>query len=68
METEQARAIGGFDEKLIGWEDWDFFIKCAINGFHGVRVPKVLFGYRYASGTRREESFKRKDELWWRTN
>jgi glycosyltransferase involved in cell wall biosynthesis len=63
METEQARAIGGFDEELPGWEDWDFFVKMAINGFHGVRVPKPLFGYRYATGTRREESFKRKDEL-----
>lgn len=45
---------GGFDEKLVGWEDWDFLIALASVGVCGRRVPVPLFHYRMAAGTKRE--------------
>jgi glycosyltransferase involved in cell wall biosynthesis len=63
MATADALKIGGFDETLVGWEDWDFFIKAAIACICGVRVPEPLFGYRIATGTRRESSLANRDNL-----
>jgi len=53
MATADAREIR-FDETLAGWEDWDFFIRCAIAGKCGRRVPEALFAYRFTTGTRRD--------------
>lgn len=61
--TTDARAVGGFDEAIRGWEDWDFFIKLAIRGTCGHRVPEPLLVYQYHTGQRRDESLDRKDEL-----
>lgn len=63
MATDHARAVGGFDEEMIGWEDWDFFIKLAIGGYHGRRLPEALMVYRYATGARREDSLRQRDDL-----
>jgi len=30
--TEVARAIGGFDQSLQSFEDWDFWIRCSLHG------------------------------------
>lgn len=58
-----ARGVGGFDEGMRGWEDWDFFIKLALSGVCGHRVPEPLLVYQYHTGQRRDESLGRKDEL-----
>jgi hypothetical protein len=50
--VEWVRAVGGFDEKLPGFEDWDLFCKFAILGYCGVRTPYPLLIYRRATGTR----------------
>lgn len=52
--------LGGFDEGMAAWEDVDFFMKAAVNGYCGVRLPEALFTYDYRSGKRRElgESIK----------
>lgn len=50
-------AVGGFDEKLNAWEDWDFVIALASKGYCGVRVPVPLLHYRVKSGTIREEKY-----------
>lgn len=63
MATAWARDVGGFDETMAGWEDWDFFIKCAIAGYCGARVPEALLAYRQTTGTVRERSLAAKDEL-----
>jgi len=55
--------VGGFDETLSLWEDWDYTVRLALEGYKGVRVPKALFVYCYDTGTRREESLTRKDEI-----
>lgn len=55
--------VGGFDEGLVGWEDWDYQIALAMKGYCGVRVPEALFGYRYQTGSRREQSFDIRQQL-----
>jgi glycosyltransferase involved in cell wall biosynthesis len=61
--TVWARDVGGFDENLISWEDSDFFIKMAIKGYCGIRLPECLFTYRYHLGNRRETGVARESEL-----
>lgn len=57
-----AEAVGGFDESLPGWEDWDFFIKLAVNGYCGTRLPRPLLVYRLMTGERRDDSITKKDQ------
>lgn len=47
-------AIGGFDEKMESWEDWDYWLRMARAGFCFRRVAQRLVDYRFYSGTRRE--------------
>ena len=54
--TEWARNVGGFDETMVGWEDWDFFAKMAEKGYCGVRLAEPLLYYRQESGSRREKA------------
>ena len=63
IETAHVRGVGGFDETMRGWEDWDFFIKLAISGVCGQRVAQPLLVYRQDTGTVREASLANKDEL-----
>lgn len=48
------RQVGGFDEQLPGWEDWDFQIALAEKEICGTRYPMPLFTYRKDTGMRRE--------------
>lgn len=54
MWRQDALGVGGFDEELPGWEDWDFAIKCALNGICGELLPVETFVYRGFSGQRRD--------------
>jgi hypothetical protein len=58
VETEAVRKVGGFDEELATWEDWDFFIKLAAHGYCGVRVSEPLLVYQTETGTRRLKAFE----------
>jgi len=62
MLTSQAKEIL-FDETLTGWEDWDFFVKCAIKGYCGMRYPEPLLYYRLNTGVRRKETMSGKSDL-----
>ena len=62
MERERITAIGGFDEEIKGWEDWDFFIRCAVSGYCGYHLGEKLLVYRTFSGKRREDSLKEADD------
>ncbi len=50
------RKVGGFDEDLSHWEDWDFQILLADIGVCGTKVPRPLWTYRKRTGWRREEN------------
>ena len=51
--TAWARDVEGFDPKLPGWEEYDFYMKLAIKGYCGTSIRQALLYYRLDSGTRR---------------
>lgn len=53
LPTRFVRDVGGFDEVTRGWEDWDFYIRLAIAGYCGVKVPVPLILYRLHTGQNR---------------
>lgn len=55
--------VGLFDPALRGWEDWDLFVKLAIAGKCGRRAAFAGFAYRFDTGTIRNTSLERKDEI-----
>ena len=55
--------VGGFNEEIPVWEDWDYTVQLAHKGYHGIRVPEPLFSYHYESGKRREECLDNAEEL-----
>jgi glycosyltransferase involved in cell wall biosynthesis len=65
MATEQARILQ-FSPFMRGWEDWDFFLRAAIAGYHGVRLAEPLLFIRRDTGHFSEytldEKRKYKDE------
>lgn len=60
-ETAMWKEVGGFDESLQAWEDWDFILALAAAGFCGTRVPAPLFQYRMGSGSRREALYAQRE-------
>ena len=38
--------VGGYDERLIGLQDWDFWLRVALHGGSFVHLPKIGFDYR----------------------
>jgi len=49
--------VGGYDETLPAWEDWDFQIKCADIGICSRRLASPLWVYRKHTGQRREANY-----------
>lgn len=47
-----ARAVGGFDTAVDAWEDWTIWLRLAIAGRCGERVPLPALVYRIAEGNR----------------
>jgi glycosyltransferase involved in cell wall biosynthesis len=45
--------IGGFDEEMDSWEDWDYWIRMAHKGHCFERVKRPLVYYRFFTGMRR---------------
>jgi hypothetical protein len=60
--TKSLKAVGGFDETLDSWEDYDLLLKLCVEGVCGMRVPQPLLRYRVSLGTVREFLYARKDE------
>lgn len=54
--TAWARDVGRFDPALIGWEEYDFFMKLAVKGYCGSLVRQPLLYYRVDTGERRKVS------------
>ena len=61
--VEWARTVGGFDENLPGWEEYDFYMALAMLGYCGEAARKPLFYYRYDTGQRRKVSQAKAKEL-----
>lgn len=55
--------IGGFDESMGSWEDWDYWIRMAKSGKCFVRVPQQLAVYRFSTGNRRETGLQEHKSL-----
>lgn len=46
-EKDAWKQIGGWDPEFqIGLEDWEYWIRMAINGYHGYHVQEVVYHYR----------------------
>ncbi len=50
--------VGGFDEHMPSWEDWDYWIRLARAGYCFVRIPEPLVAYRFYTGARRESGIQ----------
>ncbi|WP_368670495.1 glycosyltransferase [Myxococcus sp. AM011] len=46
MERRLVEEVGGYDEWLTGFEDWDVFCSLAERGLEGSVIPESLFYYR----------------------
>ena len=55
--------IGGYDETMPGWEDWDYLIALQAAGVCSYRVETPGFVYRFRKGTIREDSFGKHKEI-----
>lgn len=49
METAQAKTLQ-FSPHMRGYEDWDFYLRAAIAGYHGVRLEQPLVNIRRDTG------------------
>lgn len=54
--------VGGMDEDLTHWEDWDFQFRLADQGICGTKIAAPLFTYRKNTGTRREQNMEAFDD------
>lgn len=55
--------IGGFDEIMSSWEDWEYYIRMAKAGKCFYRLQDYLVVYRYYTGTRREDGLRDRKKL-----
>jgi glycosyltransferase involved in cell wall biosynthesis/GT2 family glycosyltransferase len=46
MERRLIEEVGGYDEWLTSFEDWDVFCAMAERGYEGAVIPEFLFHYR----------------------
>jgi glycosyltransferase involved in cell wall biosynthesis len=63
MSTDDALKLGGFDQSMRGFEDWEFFVRCTIAGLCGKAVPAALLCYRLHTGQRREGAMKEREAI-----
>jgi glycosyltransferase involved in cell wall biosynthesis len=62
-EKNHLLAVGGFDESIAGWEDWDLHLSLLEKGICGTRIAHPLFTYRYRTGLNRDKDFANKNDL-----
>src|SRR5690606_15173129 len=48
------KELGGFDERMPSWEDWDYWLRMAWAGHCFTRITEPLMTYRYYTGERRQ--------------
>ncbi len=53
LRKEAWQAVGGFNETIArGYEDWEMWINLGEHGWHGYRIPELLFNYRRHGGVK----------------
>ncbi len=55
--------VGGYDEALAGYQDWEFWISIVERGYKWVRIDKELFFYRKRTGSMVSGSDAMRDRL-----
>ena len=55
--------IGGFDEQMESWEDWDYWLRLARKGKCFIHLEQELMVYPYYTGSRRELGIKNFESL-----
>jgi GT2 family glycosyltransferase/predicted flap endonuclease-1-like 5' DNA nuclease len=55
--------IGGFDEKMPSWEDWEYWLRMARAGKCFARLAEPMVAYRFYTGGRRETGIQMPGEL-----
>ncbi len=65
VRREDFLRIGGFDEQMRGYEDWEFFIRLLYHNDRIFQDTKILFSYRVNDGQMsvNTQAKKRNDEL-----
>jgi glycosyltransferase involved in cell wall biosynthesis len=56
------RDVGGYDEEIPAWEDWDFQIKLCEAGYCMKHLAQPLWTYRKHTGYRRDVQYVNRDE------
>lgn len=49
---EAWQKAGGYDHSLEGWEDYDLYLRMALQGYKGQRVPGFMFEYHHHPNSR----------------
>jgi hypothetical protein len=55
--------IGGFDESMPSWEDWEYWLRMARAGKCFARLPEPCVVYRFYTGGRRELGIEMPQQL-----
>ena len=63
---ESFDKCGGYDEQMMGWEDYDLWVRMMNEGFVGKRIPKPMFNYFHheKDGTVSTQANKNTKELY----
>ena len=57
-------SIGGYDERmLMGFEDWDFWMRAALRGWKFAHIDEIAFDYRVRQGSMIGEAMLHKSEV-----
>lgn len=57
------REIGGYDEQLEGYEDWDFWIRALRANYEIVIIKRILVDIRERAGSRNKAAIANHDRL-----
>ena len=55
---------GKYDTELIGWEDYDLWLRMALNGYEGKRIPRALFNYFHHESDGTISTIANKDQIY----
>lgn len=66
VRREVFEELGGFDATMTGgYEDWEFWVRCASRAYRGVRVAEPLFFWRrHSQDTMIHDAVTRHDQLY----